>query len=289
MSGSYSAEISRQNPGCFLFLLDQSLSMSDPFAGDSATRKANAAADAINNLIRTLIMRCTKNAKEGPRDYFDVGVIGYGSSQGVGPSFGGALRGKALVSISELAKNPVRVETRMRKVPDGAGGLVETARKFPVWFEPVAETGTPMLEAMQYAHKTLKQWTDKHRASYPPVVINITDGEPNTDPTAAARALTALSVDDGNVLLYNLHLSSLAREPILFPASPSALPDKFATMLFEMSSVFPDNVRHEFAEERYSVEPASRGFVFNTNAEELIRFIQIGTRTAREKATTWDR
>lgn len=286
MSGSYSAEISRQNPACFLFLLDQSGSMSDPFSGDSQVLKANEAADAINNLVRKLIMRCTKNAKEGPRDYFEVGVIGYGSRQGVGPSFGGPLRGKALVSISELAKNPLRVETRTKKVPDGTGGLTQTTVRIPVWFEPVAEAGTPMLDAMQYAHKTLKQWTGKHRACYPPVVINITDGEPNADPTAAARELTSLSVDDGNVVLYNLHLSSLKKEPILFPASPSALPDKFAKMLFEMSSVFPDKVRSEFAMEGYAVEAASRGFVFNSDAEALIRFIEIGTRTAGKRRRT---
>jgi hypothetical protein len=31
----YTAEISRRNPGCFLFLIDQSYSMSEPFGGGS--------------------------------------------------------------------------------------------------------------------------------------------------------------------------------------------------------------------------------------------------------------
>ena len=35
----YQAEISRSNPSCFLFLIDQSGSMSDPFAGGEAKRK----------------------------------------------------------------------------------------------------------------------------------------------------------------------------------------------------------------------------------------------------------
>jgi hypothetical protein len=283
VGGSYSAEISRENPACVLFLLDQSYSMTEPLAGDSASRKANVAADAINNLIRTLIVRCTKNANEGPRDYYEIGVIGYGSQRGVGPCFGGALKGKVLVPTSELANKPLRVENRTRKIPDGSGGLTEVAVKFPVWFEPIAELDTPMLEAIQHARRVLNQWTAGHKKSYPPIVINITDGEPNEDPIAAARALTSLSVDDGNVLLYNLHLSMVAREPILFPASTAVLPDEFAAMLFEMSSVFPDKARLEFEVEGYSVDPGSRGFVFNTNAEALIRFIEVGTRTASKK------
>ena len=37
----YQAEISRSNPTCFLFLLDQSGSMSDPFAGGAGRSKAD--------------------------------------------------------------------------------------------------------------------------------------------------------------------------------------------------------------------------------------------------------
>lgn len=280
MGGSYSAEISRDHPTCFLFLLDQSYSMTEPCAGDEARPKANAAADAINNLIRTLIIRCTKNAKEGPRNYYEVGVIGYGSARGVGPCFSKALRGMDLVPTRHLASNPLRVENRTRQIPDGAGRLTEVTVRFPVWFDPVAEADTPMREAMQYAHKVLRQWTSGHKKSFPPMVINITDGMPNEDPRDAARALTSLSVDDGNVLLYNLHLSMLKHEPIMMPAQPNTLPDEFATMLFEMSSVFPEKIRQEFEIEGYNVPPGSRGFVFNMSADVLVRFIEVGTRTA---------
>ena len=51
----YQAEISRSNPSCFLFLIDQSGSMSDPFAGGEAKRKkADLVADAINRLLQNL-------------------------------------------------------------------------------------------------------------------------------------------------------------------------------------------------------------------------------------------
>ena len=283
--GSYVAEISRDRPGCILFLLDQSQSMEGPFAGDARTSKAEALADAINKLLMSLVLRCTQNVNEGPRNYFDVGVIGYGDSwdSGPRPCLGGALKGRKLVSVSDLANNYLRVEERTRMVPDGAGGLVRTNVKFPVWLDPVAKDGTPMREAVELACDILRPWIAEHKRSYPPIVINITDGEPNDDPTAAARTLIALETDDGNVLLYNLHLSELAGSPLLFPAASSGLPDDFAQMLFQMSSPVPPRIQEELKLEGYSIEPGARGFVFNSDAVALIQFLDIGTRLVLER------
>ena len=52
---SYSAEISRGNPTCFLFLIDQSGSMEDTFGGEySGSTKADTKADAVANAINRL-------------------------------------------------------------------------------------------------------------------------------------------------------------------------------------------------------------------------------------------
>jgi len=65
---SYSAEISRTNPSCFLFLVDQSGSMSDPFGdGEVPRKKADGVADATNRLLQNLVIKCAK--EEGIRDY----------------------------------------------------------------------------------------------------------------------------------------------------------------------------------------------------------------------------
>jgi hypothetical protein len=53
----YTAEISRANPSCFLFLIDQSGSMADPFGGGAARRKADGVADAINRLLQNLVIK----------------------------------------------------------------------------------------------------------------------------------------------------------------------------------------------------------------------------------------
>src|SRR5262249_15135165 len=136
------------------------------------------------------------------------------------------------------ASMPARIETRNKKVSDGAGGLIEQAVKFPVWFEPIASGGTPMCKALGDARRVCQDWLGQHPGSFPPVVINITDGESSDgDPTSSAASLRGLSSTDGEVLLFNLHISSAKGvRSIEFPSADSELPDQYAKLLFQMSS-----------------------------------------------------
>ena len=270
---AYTAEISRSNPSCFLFLIDQSRSMSDPF---SNLTKSHAVADAVNRLLHDLCLKCAKS--EGVRDYFHVGVIGYGAS--VGPAFGGALSGREFVPVSDVERNPLRIEDRTKKVADGAGGLIEQTVKFPVWFDPVADDGTPMAEALAQGKGVLRTWLAAHPGCYPPIVVNITDGEPNpgSDPAGEARQIMGLSSADGNVLLYNIHISSLNANPVMFPDSSSGLPDQYARFLFDISSVLPGQTQAIARQQGFHVTENSRGFAFNADMVQLISFLDIGTR-----------
>ncbi|KXB96880.1 MAG: hypothetical protein AA908_09770 [Chlorobi bacterium NICIL-2] len=272
----YTAEISRANPSCFLFLIDQSGSMADPFgAGESGRRKADGVADAINRLLQNLVIKCAK--EEGVRDYYHVGVIGYGAH--VGPAFSGALAGRELVPVSEIGNMPARIEERIKKVDDGAGGLVDQSIRFPIWFDPVANGGTPMCQALGRAKAILEGWLAQHPACFPPIVINITDGEATDgDPSAAADAIRKLSSNDGEVLLFNVHLSSQRATPIEFPDTEAGLPDQFAQLLFRMSSPLPAYMRSIAQQEGYKVSEGTRGFVFNADIVAVIRFLDIGTR-----------
>src|SRR5919204_506552 len=78
----YAAEISRANPTCFLFLVDQSRSMLGPLAGRKGRRKADAVADSINRLLYTLVLRCVWG--QAVLDRFHIGVLGYGRRGGPG-------------------------------------------------------------------------------------------------------------------------------------------------------------------------------------------------------------
>jgi hypothetical protein len=272
----YSAPISRANPSCFLFLIDQSKSMSEPFGDAPRKRKAEGVADAINHLLHDLVLRCAKG--EGIRNYYEVGVVGYGGA-GARPALGGPLAGRALVPLSDLACNPVRVEQRTRKEHDGAGGLVERLVKFPVWFEPVAEGRTPMCRALEQAGAVVSGFLLRHPHCYPPVVLNLSDGEATDgDPEPAAAALRQLASTDGNVLLFNAHISARRGRPVEFPAVEADLPDERARRLFRMSSLLPPQMQAEADAEGFRISAASRGFVFNASLTAVIGFLNIGTR-----------
>src|SRR5688572_25223851 len=198
----YSAEISRANPACFLFLIDQSESMKHAIGGgDVPMQKAEAVADAVNRLLSELSIKCAK--EDGVRDYFHVGVIGYGAA--VAPIFDGALAGRDLVPLSEVAANPARLEERSRSYGQAGPAELPAAGpgrsvKFPTWFSPVAYGDTPMCGAFTRARSILEGWLSDHPRSFPPIVVNITDGE-STDGDAApvAQALQSLTGADGPV------------------------------------------------------------------------------------------
>src|SRR5262245_43430498 len=183
---AYTAEISRTNPTCFMFLVDQSSSMLEPFGRQPEKQKAEGVADAINRLLQNLVLKCAKS--EGIRDYFYVGVIVYGGQ--VASALGGDLAGQHLVPVSTLANSPLRVEQRTRKIDDGAGGILEQKFKFPVWFEAKPGGRTPMCQALTTAKVYLEVFLSKFPDCYPPLVINITDGmSTDGDPQVAAKTL----------------------------------------------------------------------------------------------------
>lgn len=300
VSVPYQAEISRSNPSCFVFLIDQSGSMGEvmdptnaqamdkPVNIDGQTythtasgpTKAQAVADAINRLLQNLAIKCAKS--EGVRDYYSVAVIGYGGDNTAGrvaPAFGGMLAGKDIVPISEIANTPARIEERSKKVSDGAGGLVEQKVKFPIWFEAVSNGGTPMCQAFAQAQSILHNWIQQHPTSFPPIVINITDGESTDgDPTTAAESVKSLATSDGAVLLFNVHISSKRLAPIEFPDSDDVLPDQYAKLLFGVSSILPSYMQQLARQEGIVASEMTRGFVFNAKMEQVIQFLDIGTR-----------
>jgi len=275
---TYSAEISRQNPSCFLILLDQSGSMADVQAG-SNLEKAQGAADAVNRLLADLVIRCTK--QEGVRDYFHVGVLGYGD--GVGPALAGALSGRDVVPISDIADLPSRVDERMKEESDGAGGVMEVPIRLPVWVEPTANGATPMCEALGLARATMASWCGEHSTAFPPIIINITDGEATDgSPLGPAQELRSVKTQDGQALFFNCHVSSRRAQPVLYPDSVESLPDEYAELLFEMSSVLPERIRSIASQDELMLTEQSRGFVFNAQMSDLVQFLDIGTRISSE-------
>lgn len=273
-------EISRAHPLLLVFLLDQSGSMADPFGGDPNLRKADGLADAINKTLQNLVMTCTKEMGKPPRDYFYISIIGYGNSE-VNNNVGFLLN-KEIVPISDIADNPLRIEKRKIQTYAGGGELITREITFPVWIDPVADDGTPMCEALKKAKEVVENWVQEevHEDCHPPIVFNFTDGEATDgDPEPSAEEIKRISTKHGNVLCFNLHLSSVQAPPIEYPDSENILPDDYAKKLFRMSSIMPRHMidMANSPDFGFSISNEARGFVFNGNIVSLINFLRVGT------------
>ena len=272
---SYSAEISRDHPSCVLFIVDQSGSMDERMT--TGKSKASFVADVLNKTIYTLATSCRRGINDF-RNYFDVGVIVYGGN-GVGPGLRGALAGRVLHPIEDIDKSPLRVEDRTRMDDDGAGGVLERRIKFPVWFDPTSSGGTPMCAGLTQAAHELVAWCDAHPHCYPPTVLHVTDGaSTDGDPDNVASAIRKISTNDGECLLFNIHVSTEQGETIRFPSSEAGLNDTYARALFNMSSIFPPDVAKLAADKGYNLAENARGFMFNADPRDIANFFDIGTR-----------
>ena len=276
-SGSYSAEISRQNPGCLIFLVDQSGSMNEPIAGGTKPKK-DEVADAVQRLLYNTVLRCTK--EDGVRPYFDTGVWTYGGSADVRPAFG-----TDLLSIREIAERPKRVESRRRRIPDGAGGVYEEEFQLPVWFDPVGSGQTPMSAAFRAVVAPLTSWLSQHQASFPPIIINLTDGAyTDQSPATVVRELAQMATTDGNALVFNCHITQQSGISVSFPSDTQASGlSGLARELYEMSSPLPEPMRRQAQAKGYQVETGARGYVFNADLVTMIDFLDIGTRAIQDR------
>ena len=259
-AASYRASISRTDPTLIVFLLDRSGSMDSPYAlGQS---KAEYLARTVDRALYELAVRCSR--PDGVRDYFHIACLGYGDGK-VSSALPEGSGGGEWTPISRIAAAPAR----LADLPDGG--------KEPRWIDPVAEGDTPMTAAFEAACGMAARWCDAHPRSYPPTVINISDGEPTDgEPRRAAEVLGSLHTEDGEILVFNLHVGSGGGE-VAFPSDESRL-DPHGRLLFSMSSRFPPHILARAVEAGFSVGPESRFFAYGAGAELATRFLELGTR-----------
>ena len=274
----YSQEISRSTPAYIVILIDQSFSMDFPF-GEYGSRSEECA-KAVNRVLRELVLACTDG--EDIKNSCDISILGYGQDESINNAFSGFLGNKSVVSIQDLTEHCLRVENTKRKIPDGAGGIIEIDDQFPIWVEPVAAGTTPMGEALEETYQLVKAWILKHSTSFPPIVINITDGEATSVSRAkvAAQKLNALATEDGQVIVLNAHIAGGAESEIVLPASPDELPkgDINAKFLFDMSTILPPVMLERASAAGMKPSPYSKGFVYKAKLETMVQLLEIGTK-----------
>lgn len=261
------------NPGLIMILIDQSGSMDAIF--ENGKSRATVAALAVNRCIQSILEGCKSMEKTKDRCY--VLVVGYGAPNKNPKAMGQKAYLIVGGKISEVENQRLRLDTIKKRESDGAGGLIEIDYSLGIWTDPCVEGDTPMDEAFKKAQEFASQWVLEHPHSFPPVAINITDGEPN-DASAAessARALMNVATSDGNLLLFNAHIRG--GQGVGYPASEVELSDSFEKLMFRLSSEIPTSML-EFAKKTgLPVKAGSRGLIINADAENMIKLIELGS------------
>lgn len=277
---AYSARISQASRQTIVFVIDQSGSMSeDVMWGNNPTTKADAVCDVVNGALGELLARCNNYGEF--KSYFNIAVLGYGGF-GIKSLLGEGRQN--FFTPSELAYNWNRIVecVNIRQLPDGTECTTKSNKK--VWIEPCADGRTPLVGALNYVFDILAAGLaqDCNKDCFPPLVINITDGEA-TDGTEeqffeAARKVKGLSTNDGNVLLMNVHISNCDCDSIVFPSSTERCPleSKFAKLLFDTSSVMPEFFDSEIEMISSSAKPY-KAFAYNASISDLVRMVNIGS------------
>jgi hypothetical protein len=277
----YSAQISRETPAMFLVGLDLSKSITDPIDAPPESGKGTPKIRSVENVLNEILFQLAiKSGEELPngdyivKDYFHMLLMGYGNNsvRSVLPKDTANEHGFA--PLSALVANPSSER-------DGK----------PVFFEGFEGAGnTPMKEFFEAALGPMQSWSDRNAKNFPPILINISDGEWTGDsPIRAAERIRQVKGEDGNALVFNCHLTSWWPElgtpkpkPILFPQSIADLPpgDEYAKALFEMSSELPPKFLEEAKRMKLVPQDAksARAMAYNTDIDALVDFLVIGTR-----------
>ena len=271
----YERDITRQHPALMVLLLDQSGSMQNAWLRGGT--KADGVAESVNNLIQSIVLMSVRQKEV--RHYFDLAVIGYSGST-VASMFQGTDINNPIITITK-ANEIVRRQT----VTEG-GLRIERH----VWVEARAAGQTPMCLALATAKEITEKWAAQHEESFPPIVLNLTDGAGNDgEPLPVAEELLQVRTKHGSALLLNCHISGPldkrdgdkpeigSDKPILFPDEKFPLPSQYARDLFEMSSALPDSFRRRAIDLEFDVTEGARGYMYNATKADVVRFLSVGT------------
>lgn len=259
-------QISSTHPCLIIYLLDQSGSMSEFF--NDGTSKAEKLADAVNEIIFQTGLKCISGSGV-LKNRFELSVIGYGlESHTCSPAWEGSLRSHWVVSINDIFNNPVGEKNEM-----------------PIWITPKAGYATPMKNAFENAARLCEAWINwgNHRDCHPPIIINITDGEPtdsglnDSQLLSVVNNLKQLGTNYGNVSIFNIHITKSSNlDSVLYP---SLLPmgTQSARLLFELSTPLNESMISHARSLGYEVDSGAVGYVYNGSAKNLLDFLNIGS------------
>lgn len=292
----YTKKIDRNHPGAIVLLLDQSLSMKLPWVRvnddvdtiemlrvlaelaeiepDDPRTRSNRLAELANDFIREVVLSSTFNDEVRP--YFHIAVFGYGGDDEVKSLLDGTSISEPFVALDKIQAPEIQEHV------DESGRL----RRKPQWIKPKAWGMTPMFGALEHARDALSDWVDDHPESFPPIVFNITDGDPSdieiVEPdeflrfVSLSEEIREISTEDGGTLLFSALISNTDMTSQEYP-SISPGDDLASELLFETSSVMPDNLRLNAKSIGLRIDEGGKCFIFKADPENVMGMLNIGT------------
>ena len=248
---SHKQRIDSNHRGLFVFLIDQSGSTSKEF-GTTGEKMQDAIARVVNEILSVLVTK--GNTAERYKCRYDFACLGYGNE--VTSAFVATMSNDDILSAEVLFNA-------------GISDYVLSA----------SDGGTDMAKAFSKAKDVISQWIQKenHMDSFPPMIFNITDGDEYTgkDPESIVNEIKKMTTQDGEVLVWNIHVSPTANDAvdtISLLSDDSQLTHPMAKKLFSMSSAIPNSGQ-------FTEYAGKRAFAYNLNSQQLLKLLAIGTLT----------
>ena len=232
VSELYTAHITKDNPTCALFIVNQSSpTCKEVLFEERMTPKTEVVSEIINRVIRSTISANYNNENDGKSIYFDA--IGYGD-------YAYSLWGnKGFLSMQEIAKSS----------------------NDHLWIKPRSEGGANLFMALRMAIKKIEKWIAMYPDSYPPSIIHITEyryhGADDSMMVQLANELKYLSTNNGNVLFFNIIITADDKKSLFFPSNRNKLTESYyGDMYYLLSSSLPLSYKRQLSNYLPSPPPA---------------------------------
>ena len=283
----YTQVISPETPILVVIAIDQSGSMNEAFTNCSMiVSKSEIASMIASSIIEELITRSCHADKS--RHYFDLSVVGY-SRYDVYPLLCDSCH-PVPAAIFENSRPELIRRTIEYITPDNHLRLVPEA--YYAWIKPKAAGTTAMLEMLDSVYNIVSDWCEcrQNHRSFPPIVINITDGLDDLEYTTMhyqkSNRIKELGTDDGKVIFINVCIDSCPREERLyFPSEKDIKPSQQAAMLARMSSKLPSmfNSLHKKHNGKVVSNPPYVSVCYNEAVLDIIPMLNMAVKLPEDK------
>lgn len=267
---SYKLGWGSKTPGHIVYLIDLSESM-------LTENKIEKVMEALKNCLFSMAVSCRKSGSIS--ESFTATIIGYNTDiVTLFPKNGG--------------KGSVKEITSLIRESNVSGDSIFPWKKkediaYPRW-------QTYMTNAFTEAKKDIEKWIEEGkregRKLPAPIVVNITDGQPEEsnktlevcakEALQAANQVKALSTDDGNVLLYNIHIGTSKNNKEILFRKPEKTGDPREDIrlefLYESSSELPDEIVKRGID--FEINHGAHGFVSNiVDKDTIVKLIEFAS------------